>query len=97
MSVGTRIVACGCTIYSRMNLIGLPALVSKNNNPTYVSSADTIIFFIMFERVVTAPLYFFVLLKSCDYKNKCSPVQLLAFSSERYDASLCMRSVILML
>ena len=93
LSVCMGVDFCGCPIYSMVNLIGSPDLVPQNNAPTSASAADDITFFMMFERVRTAPLDSLLLLKCFDTKNKFPPAPLLMYISERYDKFLCMCNV----
>ena len=60
----------GCPISSIAIMIGSPDLVLCNNPPTSASYADYITFFIIFERMRTAPLDLLVLLNLCDTNKK---------------------------
>ena len=77
-------------------MIGSPHLAFWNNVPTSAPAADDIKIIMMFEKVRTAPLYSLVLLKLCDIKKTWNPERIIALIYNRYDASLCMRNVMLL-
>ena len=79
--VCTGVACCVCLIFSMVNLIGSPTLELCNNALTSDSDYAGITFFMIFDRVMTAPLDSLLLLKICDPNKKCPPVQLIAGSS----------------
>ena len=73
-----------------MTLIGSPDLELWKNPPTSASIADDITFFIISERVRTAPLDLLILLKFYDPMSNWHPTRLISYISDIYDGSMCM-------
>ena len=90
--VCTGVGGCLCPMISSACHSGIASLLFMKRAPSSASAAEDITALMIWETVRTAPLFDGMEL-SLDMK-KCPPALLLAFGSEKYDASLCAASTI---
>ena len=94
LSVCIGVRGCGWPSSSRVRRIDTAAFAFMNNAPSSASAAEDITARIICEMFRTAPL--FLGMSSFAAMNMCPPALLRAFASDKYDASLCIASTMLL-
>ena len=87
LSVCIGFFGCGCPSSSSVFLAETASFQFMNSAPSSASAADDISAFIICATFITAPLFAASSLGAD--MNQWSPALLLAFDSDKYDASLC--------
>jgi hypothetical protein len=85
---------CGCPVSSSVHCIETAVLVLMNNAPSSTSAADNITALIICKILSTAPLL--MGMSSVPAMNMWLAAQLWALGSDRYNALLCVASLILL-